>query len=83
MLTSGKFPISTGVAAAYIQFMLKACRAASFNPWVGISWMVSGKSVSGTEVLAKDNRLARVEALVLFTRGHSPTSCCWTGTTSR
>ncbi len=45
-----------------------AFRAASFNPWVGISWMVSGKSVSGTEVLAKDNRLSRAEALGLFTR---------------
>lgn len=45
-----------------------AFRAASFNPWVGISWMVSGKSVSGTEVLAKDNRLTRAEALGLFTR---------------
>jgi predicted amidohydrolase YtcJ len=46
-----------------------AFRAASFNPWVGISWMVSGKSVSGTEVLARDNRLSRAEALRLFTRG--------------
>jgi predicted amidohydrolase YtcJ len=46
-----------------------AFRAASFNPWVGISWMVSGKSVSGTEVLAKENRLSRAEALGLFTRG--------------
>jgi predicted amidohydrolase YtcJ len=45
-----------------------AFRAASFNPWVGISWMVSGKSVSGAEVLAKDNRLSRAEALGLFTR---------------
>jgi len=45
-----------------------AFRAASFNPWVGISWMVSGKSVSGAEVLAKDNRLTRAEALELFTR---------------
>ena len=45
-----------------------AFRAASFNPWLGISWMVSGRSVSGTEVLAKDNRLSRSEALGLFTR---------------
>ena len=45
-----------------------AFRASSFNPWVGISWMVSGKSVSGTEVLARDNRLSRAEALGLFTR---------------
>lgn len=46
-----------------------AFRAATFNPWVGVSWMVSGKSVSGSEVLAKDNRLSRVEALKLFTSG--------------
>jgi predicted amidohydrolase YtcJ len=45
-----------------------AFRAATFNPWVGISWMVSGKSVSGSVVLAKDNRLTRAEALSLFTR---------------
>lgn len=45
-----------------------AFRAASFNPWVGLSWMVSGQSISGTEVLAKDNRLSRAEALALFTR---------------
>ncbi|WP_431095306.1 amidohydrolase [Polaromonas aquatica] len=45
-----------------------AFRASSFNPWVGISWMVSGKSVSGAEVLARDNRLSRAEALKLFTR---------------
>ncbi len=31
--------------------------------------MVSGKSVSGSQVLAKDNRLSRTEALKLFTRG--------------
>jgi len=46
-----------------------AFRAATFNPWVGISWMVSGKSVSGAEVLAKENRLSRPEALKLMTRG--------------
>lgn len=45
-----------------------AFRAATFNPWVGISWMVSGKSVSGSEVLANDNRLTRAEALGLLTR---------------
>lgn len=45
-----------------------AFRASSLNPWVGISWMVSGKSVSETEVLASDNRVSRAEALGLFTR---------------
>jgi len=43
-----------------------AFRAATFDPWVGISWMVTGKSVSGSEVLAKDNRLSRAEALKLL-----------------
>ncbi|AZA85475.1 amidohydrolase [Chryseobacterium shandongense] len=44
-----------------------AFRVASFNPWIGISWMITGKSVSGSEVLAKNNRLTREEALKLFT----------------
>lgn len=46
-----------------------AFRAATFNPWVGISWMVTGKSVSGSQALADNNRLTRVEALKLFTTG--------------
>ena len=44
-------------------------RASCYNPWVGISWAVSGKSVSGSEILAKDNRLSREEALTLYTLG--------------
>jgi predicted amidohydrolase YtcJ len=46
-----------------------AFRAATYNPWVAVSWMVTGKSVSGSEALATDNRLTRAEALTLFTRG--------------
>jgi predicted amidohydrolase YtcJ len=46
-----------------------AYRAATFNPWVAMYWAVSGRSVSGSQVLADDNRLSRVEALKLFTRG--------------
>jgi len=46
-----------------------AFRASSYNPWTSISWMVTGKSVSGSEILAKDNRLTRDEALKLFTAG--------------
>src|SRR6185295_12573917 len=48
-----------------------AFRASSYNPWTAISWMVTGKSVSGSEILAKDNRLTRNEALKLFTTGPS------------
>jgi len=44
-------------------------RASSYNPWIGIGWTVSGKSVSGSEILAKDNRLTREEALKLYTLG--------------
>ncbi|WP_353654239.1 amidohydrolase family protein [Agrobacterium sp. Ap1] len=46
-----------------------AFRAATFNPWVGLSWMVTGRSVSGSEVLAPENRLTSDEALKLFTKG--------------
>jgi predicted amidohydrolase YtcJ len=46
-----------------------AFRASTFNPWIGISWMSTGRSVSGSEILSKDNRLTREEALKLFTTG--------------
>ncbi|OZM83166.1 transcriptional regulator [Pseudonocardia sp. MH-G8] len=58
--------VDSGVALA---MTTDAFRAATFNPWVGVNWMVSGKSVSGSEVLARGNRLSRVEALKLFTSG--------------
>src|SRR5258707_830201 len=44
-------------------------RASSYNPWITISWAVTGKSVSDSEVLAENNRLTREEALRLFTLG--------------
>jgi predicted amidohydrolase YtcJ len=44
-------------------------RASGYNPWIGIAWAVSGKTVSGSEVLAQDNRLSREEALELYTLG--------------
>lgn len=44
-------------------------RASSYNPWIGMSWMVTGRSVSGSEALAETNRLSRAEALELFTGG--------------
>src|SRR5258708_39429656 len=28
-------------------------RASSFNPWICISWVITGKYVSGSEILAK------------------------------
>lgn len=46
-----------------------ATRVASYNPWVGLYWLVSGKTVAGTSLYAEDARLARAEALDVFTRG--------------
>jgi predicted amidohydrolase YtcJ len=39
------------------------------QPLGAMSRVVSGKSVSGTEALAEYNRISRVEALNLFTKG--------------
>jgi predicted amidohydrolase YtcJ len=58
--------VDSGVSLA---MSTDAYRAATFNPWVGIHWMVSGRSVSGSQVLAENNRLTRMEALKLFTSG--------------
>jgi predicted amidohydrolase YtcJ len=44
-------------------------RASSYHPWTAISWAVTGRSVSGSEVLGNHNRLSRAEALKLFTLG--------------
>lgn len=44
-------------------------RVASFNPWATYYWVVSGRTVGGTELYGKDNRLDRMTALKLFTKG--------------
>lgn len=44
-------------------------RVSSFNPWVAMEWAITGKAVSGTQVLAEDNTLSRAEALRLYTIG--------------
>lgn len=44
-------------------------RVSSFNPWLSLYWMVSGKTVGGTEIYPRENRLTRQEALRLYTLG--------------
>lgn len=44
-------------------------RVSSYNPWASLYWLVSGKTVGGTQQFAEDNRLTREEALKLFTLG--------------
>ena len=46
-----------------------ATRVASYNPFVSLYWMVSGKTVGGTSMYPKSNRLDRMEALRRYTVG--------------
>ena len=46
-------------------------RVASYNPWVALYWLVTGKTVGGTRLYPEGNRLDRMEALRLFTVGSS------------
>jgi predicted amidohydrolase YtcJ len=48
-----------------------ATRVSSFNPWVSLYWLVSGKTVGGLSVYGEKNRLSRTAALRLYTEGSS------------
>jgi len=48
-----------------------ATRVASYNPWVSLYWLVSGRTVGGTAMYDNSNRLHRTEALRLWTEGSS------------
>lgn len=44
-------------------------RVASYNPWVALYWLTTGKTVGGTQVMALENVLDRATALKLLTSG--------------
>ncbi|MBO0686035.1 MAG: amidohydrolase family protein, partial [Candidatus Dormibacteraeota bacterium] len=46
-----------------------ATRATSFNPWLSLWWLVSGRSLDGGPPRAPEHRLSRPRALELYTRG--------------
>ncbi len=46
-----------------------ATRVASYNPWISLYWMVTGKTVGGLQLASPQNRLSREEALRLYTVG--------------
>jgi len=46
-----------------------ATRVASYNPWVSLYWLVTGKTVGGASMYPESNRLSREEALGLYTQG--------------
>lgn len=51
-----------------------ATRVASYNPWIALFWMVSGKTVGGTCLYKQANKLSRLEALMLYTEGSAKLS---------
>jgi predicted amidohydrolase YtcJ len=48
-----------------------ATRVASFNPYVSLYWLVSGRTVGGLCLYDDANRMTREEALRLYTHGSS------------
>jgi hypothetical protein len=48
-----------------------ATRVSSYNPWVSLYWLVSGRTVGGLSLYDEKNRLSRTAALRLYTEGSS------------
>ncbi len=48
-----------------------ATRVASYNPWVSLYWLTTGKTVGGVAMYPDKNCLSREEALRLYTQGSS------------
>lgn len=46
-----------------------ATRVASYNPWVALSWLVTGRTVGGLALYGDENLLEREQALRLWTQG--------------
>lgn len=44
-------------------------RVSSYNPWLCLYWLVSGKTIGGTKIYDDSNILSREKALELYTRG--------------
>lgn len=42
-------------------------RVASYNPWIALYWITTGKTVGGNQVMAKSNAINRIDALRLVT----------------
>lgn len=48
-----------------------ATRVASYNPWVSLAWLVTGKTVGGASLYPAANRLSRETALRLWTEANT------------
>jgi predicted amidohydrolase YtcJ len=48
-----------------------ATRVSSYNPYLSLYWLVTGKTIGGLSLYPEENRLDRAEALKLYTTGSS------------
>ena len=48
-----------------------ATRVSSYNPYLSLYWLVTGKTIGGLSLYPQENRLDREEALKLYTMGSS------------
>ncbi|PKB18798.1 amidohydrolase [Flavobacterium sp. 5] len=46
-----------------------ATRVSSYNPWIGLYWLTTGKTIGGTKYQGEQNILDRETALKLYTQG--------------
>ena len=46
-----------------------ATRVSSYNPWVSLYWLTSGKTIGGLPLYNEKNRLSRTTALQLYSEG--------------
>jgi predicted amidohydrolase YtcJ len=46
-----------------------ATRVSSYNPWLSLAWLVTGRTLSGLPLHSEANRMDRATALALYTRG--------------
>jgi predicted amidohydrolase YtcJ len=48
-----------------------ATRVSSYNPYLSLYWLITGKTIGGLSLYPQENRLDREEALKLYTMGSS------------
>jgi predicted amidohydrolase YtcJ len=48
-----------------------ATRVASYNPWISLSWLVTGRTIGGLSMYPQQNRLDRMAALKLWTEANT------------
>jgi predicted amidohydrolase YtcJ len=48
-----------------------ATRVSSYNPYLSLYWLITGKTVGGLSLYSEENRFDRAEALKLYTMGSS------------